>query len=71
MGVSGGVGIEEGPSLLQEIVELALLVTGAALLVGQSAGSSGGLQEDVSDTVKRNLLARAKLLLLLLNLLPA
>lgn len=71
MGVCGGVGIEEGPSLLQEIVELALLVTGAALLVGQSTGSSGGLQEDVSDTVKRNLLARAKLLLLFLNLFPA
>lgn len=71
MGVCGGVGIEEGSSLLQEIVELALLVTGAGLLVGQSAGSSGGLEEDVSDTVEGNLLARAKPLLLLLNLLPA
>lgn len=52
MRVCGGVGIQEGSSLLQEIIELALFVTGAALLVGQSAGSSGGLQEDVSDTIK-------------------
>jgi hypothetical protein len=52
VGVGGGVGVEEGTALLEEVVELALLVTGAALLVGESAGSSGGLQEDFSDTVE-------------------
>lgn len=69
MRVGGGVGIEEGPALLEEVVELALLVAGAGL--GESAGGARGLEEDVGDTVEGELLAGAELLLLVLDALAA
>ena len=71
MGVSGGIGIKERPSLLQEIVEFSLLVSGAASFVGQSSRCACSLQENVSNTVKRNTLSGAELLLFLADLLSA
>ena len=38
MRVAGGVGVEEGSAFLEEVVELALFIAGAALLVGESSG---------------------------------
>lgn len=71
MRVAGGVGVQEGSALLEEVVELALFVAGSALLVGKSSGRAGHFQEDVGDLVKRDLLAWSEFLLLVLHLLPS
>jgi hypothetical protein len=71
MRVAGGVGVEEGAALLEEVVELALLVASAGLLAGEAAGGAGSLEEDVGDAVEGELLAGAEFLLLVLDLLPA
>lgn len=71
MRVACGVGVQERPALLEKVVELALFVARSALLVGESSGRAGHLQEDICDLVKRDLLAGAEFLLLVLHLLPS
>ena len=69
--MAGRVGVEEGAALLEEVVELALFVAGAALLVGEPAGRSRGLEEDIGDLVERDFFSWAEALLLFLDLLAA
>jgi len=55
---SCGVGVHEGASLFQEIIEFTLFVSGSRLSVSESSGCSGGTKQNFSDTIKRNLLSR-------------
>ena len=71
MRVARWVWVEERAALLEEVVELALLVAGSALLVGEAAGRSRGLEEDIGDLVERNFFSWAEALLLFLDLLAA
>lgn len=70
MRVAGWVGVEEGTTLLQEIVKLSLLVASAHFLSSESAGSSGSFEEDISDAVNGEFFSRTQFFLLLLHLLP-
>lgn len=71
VGVAVGPGVEEGPPLLEEVVELALLVAGAGRLVGEGACLAADPEEDVGYPVEGELFALWQFGLLLVDLLAA